>query len=296
MGLFRPTAAVLAAALISSPLLSYAQPKPPTDAQKAQVSELVKKAIAKSQANDHAGAIEIYQQAYGIVPVPVLLNNIASEYLAANKNVEALDFFCKYLEADPTGNAVTYATAKAKALAMELRHVSEMDDKNVCKPPEAEKPPIEAGTGSGSGSGEQTTGTEGLNKPAPAKPVASESDGGGLRTTGYIVGTVGVLIAAAGGYYVFKSKQLSDDENNHPKSKPWPSQIDGVNLADIQSTGSTYNNRAYTLGIAGGVAVVAGGVLLYLGYSKKGSSSAEHARLTPVVTQNSAGLALSGGF
>ena len=57
-------------------------------------------AIAKSQANEHQGAIDLYLQAYAIVPLPVLLSNIGAEYQLITKPVEALKYFCKYLEAD----------------------------------------------------------------------------------------------------------------------------------------------------------------------------------------------------
>ena len=45
-----------------------AQPTSPRPTQKQQAGDLVKKAIAKSQAGDHALAIELYQQAYNIIP------------------------------------------------------------------------------------------------------------------------------------------------------------------------------------------------------------------------------------
>ncbi len=300
MGFLRPTAAVVAAALITTPLTSVAQPKPPTESQKAQVSELVKKAIAKSQAGDHTNAIDLYQQAYIIVPVPVLLSNIATEYQAAGKQVEALDYFCKYLDADPAGNNVTYALAKAKSLAIELRHTNDIDDKNVCKPPEPEKPATTnlgttTETGSGSGSGETTTGTESIKHDHTSSTQPKGDSGGALRISGFAVTGVGLVVAAVGGYYIYKSKQLNDDEANHPMSQQWPQTLDGVKIQDLQTTGDLYNSRAYEASIAGGAVVVIGGVLLYLGYSRKGSS-AEHASITPVVTTNSAGLALSGGF
>jgi hypothetical protein len=304
MGFLRPTAALVAAALITTPVVSVAQPKPPTDSQKAQVSELVKKAITKSQTGDHTSAIDLYQQAYIIVPVPVLLSNIATEYQAAGKQVEALDYFCKYLDADPAGNNVTYALAKAKSLAIELRHTNDVDDKNVCHPPEPDKTPTNTGTttpetGAGSGSAE-TTGTEAVKHDQTPAVESKGDSGGALRISGFAVAGVGLVVAAVGGYYIFKSKQLNDDEQNHcppapATCSPWPATLDGVKLGDLQSTGDMYNTRAYEFSIAGGAVVVLGGVLLYLGYNRKGSP-AEHASITPIVTTSSAGLALSGGF
>ena len=68
---------VLASVLARCPPL--AQPQPPTE-EKQQASELVKQAIAKSQAGDHEAAIDLYLKAYTIIPQPLLLSNIGSEY------------------------------------------------------------------------------------------------------------------------------------------------------------------------------------------------------------------------
>src|SRR6187551_2358328 len=100
----------IALVLLLVPALAAAQP-PPTPAQKQAASERVKKAIAKSQAGDHETAVDLYLEAYTIIPQPLLLSNVGSEYQQMKKPVEALKYFCKYLEADPTGNNVTYATA-----------------------------------------------------------------------------------------------------------------------------------------------------------------------------------------
>ncbi|MBL9020240.1 MAG: hypothetical protein JNL83_39005 [Myxococcales bacterium] len=98
LGSSRAVATVLAAALLVGPSgLAIAQPQP-TPQQKQLVQDLVKQAIAKSQAGDHAGAIETYQKAYATSPLPTLLSNIGSEYQLASKPVEALKYFFMYLE------------------------------------------------------------------------------------------------------------------------------------------------------------------------------------------------------
>src|SRR3954447_6077801 len=115
----RATVAVCALSLLTAtPALT--QPKPPTAQQKQQAGDLVKQAIAKSQAGDHQAAIELYLQAYAIVPLPLLLSNLGSEYKALQKPVESLRYFCKYLEADPTGTNVAYAKAEAKLAQHDL--------------------------------------------------------------------------------------------------------------------------------------------------------------------------------
>src|ERR1700691_1762567 len=125
--------ALVVACILALPTLGGAQPKPPTAQQKQQASDLVKKAIARSQSGDHIVAIELYNQAYNIIPTPILLSNIGSEYQQmTGKSAEAVKYFCKNLEADPMGTNADYVTAQVKAI--ELQRGDQVDDKNVCKP------------------------------------------------------------------------------------------------------------------------------------------------------------------
>src|SRR3954468_21859992 len=126
MGMPRATALVL----IATTAIAQAQPKP-SQAQIQQAGDLVKKAIAKSQAGDHTLAIELYQQAYNIIPTPILLSNIGSEYQQAQKPADAVKYFCKYLDAEPNGNGTTFATNQVKSLQIQLGN--DVEDDAPCK-------------------------------------------------------------------------------------------------------------------------------------------------------------------
>ena len=55
------------------------------------------------------------------MPTPILLSNIGVRVPAGQASrSRPSKYFCKYLDADPTGTNASYATAKAKALAIEL--------------------------------------------------------------------------------------------------------------------------------------------------------------------------------
>src|SRR5450755_171090 len=110
MGSSRATAL----ALIVATTTAQAQPKA-SQVQIQQAGDLVKKAIAKSQAGDHTLAIELYQQAYNVIPTPILLSNIGSEYQQAQKPAEAVNYFCKYLTAEPVGAGAQFATTQVKS-------------------------------------------------------------------------------------------------------------------------------------------------------------------------------------
>lgn len=119
----------MACALLAGP--AAADPKSPTDKDRQVAGELVKKAIARSQLGDHGAAIDIYLQAYTIVPNATLLSNIGAEYQQWGKPKEALNYFCMYLKNEPNGANAPYATSRAKLLCAQLG-AKNVDDEDVC--------------------------------------------------------------------------------------------------------------------------------------------------------------------
>jgi len=282
----------LALVLVASTAVAQPTPSP---AQKQQASNLVKQAIAKSQAGDHATAIELYLQAYALIPQPLLLSNIGSEYQQENKSVEALKYFCKYLEADPTGSNVSYATAQAKTLQIQLGN--KVDDKDVCKPKVTPPPPppdTTGGLGSATtggttgGSVTQVTGTGGLTETPP--PAGPEHHGKGLEYVGLGIGAAGAIGLGAGIYFGLQAKNASDTISNHKIGDPWP-----ANIKQIEKDGQSDEDKQVTFMIAGGAALAAGAVIYFIGHARA-SSGEEHASIAPMVTPNSVGLAVGGSY
>lgn len=288
MGSSRTIAAALASiALLAAPVM--AQPKsPPTRPPQDAASDLVNKAIAKSQAGDHLGAIDLYLQAYGLLPQHLLLSNVGAEYQKAGKPIEALKYFCLYLEKDATGTLATYATAKAKALQIELGNKN-VDDKTVCKmPSKTEKPvkppeddPVET----------PETDPKDPVKPPPhdEKKPAGGSSGSGFKYTGIGAIVVGLAGVGAGLYFGRKAQEKSDFITNHPMNEMWPDDI-----RQIEADGQRYEDRQIQLTIVGSALVVAGGVLYVIGATR--GSSPEKVSVRPTATANSFGLAVGGGF
>jgi tetratricopeptide (TPR) repeat protein len=307
MGSLRALA--LAVALIPT-VASAQQPKAPTPQQVQQAGELVKKAIAKSQAGEHLLAIELYQQAYNIAPAPILLSNIGSEYQQISKPADALKNFCKYLEADPTGSNATYATAQVKSLQIQLGN--QVDDKDVCKPiPKVvvkQPPPIDTHQGSGSGEGSGSTGAgsgAGLSGTEFGSSSGSGSDTGTtsgnkpnktLEYAGLGIGVVGLVFVGLGIDYGLKAKSLNDQINAHVQGTPWPSNYDGVPIADWDSQGHSWNTDTIVFSIVGGVAVIAGGAMFIVGHKGSAADHAEHTAIVPSANQHGGGVTLLGHF
>lgn len=251
----------LALALVVLPSLALADPTP-KDQQKA--GDLVKQAIAKSQAGEHQAAISLYSEAYKIIPQPLLLSNIGSEYQQIeHKEVEALGYFCKYLAADPNGTNVGFATAQAKTLYIKLGGVTDVKDEDVCKPIQKPAPAVETKP--------DMTPIDTSPTPAPSTPPIAE---GGTKTSplryvGIGVAAVGVGMFGYGTYEGLQAKSISDEISNHPKSEPWD-----ANIKAREQEGKDAEKKQIIFMAAGGAAVAAGAVMFFVFAPK---TATEHA-------------------
>jgi hypothetical protein len=277
------TSRVVAAVLVSSMLVGtvMAQPKPPTAAEKQQAGDLVKQAIAKSQEKDHAAAIDLYLKAYAVVPLPTLLSNVGTEYQQAAKPIEALKYFCMYLEKDPAGALVTYATSQARVLQIQLGN-EVTSDADVCKPVAATPPP---GEGSGSGSG------PGSDVPLVVEPTTSDP-GGSMKLAGMVTGGVGLVTFGLGLYFGVQAKKINDDIEDQGMDERWRNDI-----VAYMDKGQRYEYMQIGFLVAGGALVVGGTVIYMLGRGKTSSAESQtQVSITPSVTSTGGGFSLSGRF
>ncbi len=128
----RRIAVLLASALLAGPARpALADPKPASAKDQKLASELVKKAIALAEAGDHAGAIQLYKDAFKLVPNVLLLPSIGAQYQELGQWDEALEYFCNYLKEDPGGVNVAFARSSAKHAQQELGRKN-IDSRNPC--------------------------------------------------------------------------------------------------------------------------------------------------------------------
>jgi len=279
MGTSRVVAAVLASSLLVGTVM--AQPKPPTPAEKQQAGDLVKQAIAKSQDKDHLAAIDLYLKAYAVVPLPTLLSNIGTEYQQAAKPVEALKYFCLYLEKDPAGALVTYATSQARVLQIQIGNTV-ASDADVCKVPAA-------GSGSGSGEGSGSGGGSGSDEIQPPPPPPPADPGKNMKLTGMIGGGVGLVTLGLGFYFGAQAKKINDDIEDQGMNEMWRNDIRAY-----MDKGQRYEYMQIGFLVGGGLLVVGGTVVYMLGRNK--TTAAEQMTVTPSVTPGGGGVTLSGRF
>jgi hypothetical protein len=291
--------ALLASFLLATPAL--AEPKGQADKDKQLASDLVKKAIARSQAGDHAAAIEIYLQAYTIAPNSLLLSNIGAEFQQDNKPQEALRYFCMYLDKDPTGTNAPYATSQAKSLQIQLgnKHV---DDDNVCAPPktparkpavkdaaesEPEAPPSRKARREDSREAKHEDTREELMDTGEPMPSSGNTT---LKYVGVGTGIAGLAAVGVGIYAGIQARTISDDITSHGQTQPWPD-----NIQQLQKRGQDYENLQIEALIAGGVLVATGTILFMV---SRPNESPKRGRDKPsvAVTPTTNGFAVFGTY
>ena len=309
------TLVALLTAASAAPAL--ADNKPPSERDRQVASDLVKKAIARSQAGDHGAAIKIYLQAYTLVPNSLLLSNIGAEFQQDGLYKEALDYFCKYLEQDPAGTNAPYARSQAKILQRQLGH-KRSDGGDVCalgktdepagdpparpaaadrserddarsdraerddKRPDKRDRPTRERTAQ-RGRGDDVPGSEPSDVP-PAPSGANRS----LMYTGIAAGAAGVAAGIYGVYAGVKGKQISDQISSHDPSTPWPG-----NIRELQKAGEDYNrNEVISLVLSG--ALVTTGVVLFVLSRPDAPEHTDKPVIGVVPTTN--GLAVFGRF
>jgi hypothetical protein len=268
----RCVAVVLASLVSVAPL--YAQPKPPTEDQKAKVADLANKATAKGDKGEHIEAADLYLEAYKVYPLATMLSNAASQYQKAKKPVEALRYFCMYLEKDPAGIVASYATAQAKVLQTELGNKN-IDETNPCVVKAAPVP--DPGPA--------------LEPVGPATGTAAEGNSGGatLRTAGLVTGAVGLAGLGAGIYFGFRARSVSNQITNHDPQDPWPGDI-----KELEEKGEAHEKKQIIFLAVGGALAIGGAVMYMVGRSKAQESG--QVSITPVATPDTFGVSVSGGF
>jgi hypothetical protein len=276
----RTLAALLAPSLIASSAL--AQPKGPTEKDKQAAGELVKKAIAKSTAGEHSAAIEIYLQAYTIVPNSILLSNIGTEFQKIGKHVEALRYFCLYLAQEPNGTNVPYATSRAKAMQIKLGN--DVDDGDVCAPqrkePRRKEPDPDP--------------PEPPEKPRrPREPLqdpvrAPEPETDPLRYGAVVSGVAGLAAIGLGAYAGVRARAISDEISSHDRNQPWPQDI-----RDLERRGQLFENIQIGGLIAGGVLVTTA-TILYVSSRSRSREPSSDSVVTVAPTSN--GVVVYGRF
>jgi hypothetical protein len=227
--------------------------------------DFMSEGAAKSNAGDHGAAIALFEQAYIYEPDPALLPILASEYRAAGLPLDAIHYFCEYLKVQPKGVQAVFATNQVFAIRAELGERAGKD--RVC---EAATPMrVDFAT----------------PRRAPrGTPSTSKRELAGIASA-----AVGVASLTASLYYGLEARSVSNQLSNHNATTPWPNDIQA-----LEARGERYESRSKLFMLAGGAALVTGGILYFTGRSDRLSS--EKAIIAPTVSPDGAGISFARGF
>ena len=280
-------AGIAGTVMLGDPASAPAQPAggaPAADAQKKDAAKkLVDQAIAAQGAGDYDKAIDLYRQAFALVPHPILMFNVGQAHRLAGRPAQAAQFYERYLTLDPSGKEAATARAhleKIKASGVTPATGDTGDTGASATEPDPEgqaaQPPAD-------GDAPPPDSQPGFELPPIADPVARP--GRGLRITGLVLGGAGLVSLAVGGYVTTRVLALEDDATRPENAG---------RLDEIEADGEAAQRNQDIAYILGGGLIVGGVVTYYLGH-RQGRATPTTA-LAPVVRPDYAGFVLSGSL
>lgn len=209
-------------------------------------------------------AVNEWREGYKLNADPVFLFNIAQAYREKRLFTEAIDFYTSYLRERP--NARNAKTVE--------KRIAEMKEALAQQQKAAEKPPM----GPISPEGPEPP-PESAPPPAPILDTSSRP-GGALRTTGLVVGILGLGLGGTGIAFGVLAKADEAEVNDAlAAGMPWSAELEAKENDARRK--SMFGNIGM---IAGGTALVTGIVLYVIGV--------QQGRHVEVVPQGTAGVAV----
>lgn len=186
----------------------------------ARASQYVDDGIEAQRRGEYDAAIDLYQQAYQLVPHPVLIFDMAQAHRLAGHVEQALALYRKYLALDPDGSEAKVARQLIAALDAGTAATARADDTadpartaDSAPPPDPAQPGVVIARGPASGepgelgriaaspSEHPVPGTQPRSAAGSHVPVATAEGDGAPRSTGLVTGrrklAIGVAAAAA---------------------------------------------------------------------------------------------------
>jgi hypothetical protein len=229
---------------------------------------LVDQAEARSKARDHAGAIELYRQAYELESSPALLVRIAHEHRLAGDQRQALAYFCSYIYVDAAGELADEASHHARALAAKLGNPTQSDhDACATKPTKAQAV--------------APASVETLSEVVVQKPPRiTKREIVGLSMLGASVASLGIALLEA--------RRIDNITEEIDADAP------GADLDALAARRDSAELRQKLFLVGGGATLITGGILYVMGRADR--KRAERAYVAPSLMRNGGGLVLGGKF
>jgi tetratricopeptide (TPR) repeat protein len=244
--MMRPLLAIMVLAATA-----VAQPSP-----QEQAKARFKQGRAYQDAGAFGKAADEYKAAYELDPRPEMLFNIAQAYRLAKERQLAVDYFKKYLDAQPSGTGADEARTHVATLTKEI------EDERA-KAPKPDQPTTVL---------------------APAERPQQMVETGGsptLRIAGLVTGGVGIVAIGAGVLWGLEASAAAETISNRT-SGAWTPDDEATYLR-----GQAANRNMIISYVAGGLLVGTGAVLFWRG---------SRTTLVPAPSPTSASIAVMGRF
>jgi len=265
--------ALVAAGLSASPSVGHAQPaqrKPPQKDIDAARKHFQLAEAAKARGEYQAAAVE-YLAAYELFQEPAFFYDTAEVYRLAGDDNNALAYYTKYLELAPSGQGATASRLAADQLRRSI--AAKEDAATRAAEQEAKR-----------SADERAKANQVAAAGAEAHAANTRTAGRSLRIAGLATGGAGVVVLGVGVAFGLKARSISNEASS------WET-FD--QRRDDQ--GKAAERTMVVLTGVGGAAIVAGGVLYYLGYRARPADSGAIA-FAPRVGASDITLTAAGRF
>lgn len=213
--------------------------------------------LTAQDAGDFATAIAEYERAYRLVPHPEILFNLGQAHRLDGQPARALAYYRRYLAIEPDGRVAADAKRWIAELEPIVGDAAEPDDTLPGERPAERTSPL----------------------PNPGRPYLYA----GISSIG--LGLVGVGWSALFG---LEARKIDRALSNH--DGPWTDAL----LAE-QDRGRSMETRSILFASAGGVLVVGGAALIYVGHRKYLASRRQPSfAVAPLLGGDTTGLVISG--
>ncbi|HTJ41765.1 MAG TPA: hypothetical protein VL463_06695 [Kofleriaceae bacterium] len=257
--------------------------KPPSQKQLDQARAHFKAAEAAKAKKDFQTAAVEYLAAYELFEDPEFFFDTAEVYKLAGDEPNALTYYEKYLELDPTGRGA----AAAKAAADELRRsiAAKQDAARKAADEAAAKKAADDAAAKKAADDAAALKKQQDEQQVVAPVPSPSSPGKGLRVAGLATGAVGVVSLGVGIAFGAKASSISDEL----------SKADTFDQARYQE-GKDANRNMYVFTGVGAAALVAGGVLYYLGSHATADGEAPAVTFAPMIDSQQITFTAAGRF
>lgn len=213
--------------------------------------------LAAQDAGDFTTAIAEYERAYRLVPHPEILFNLGQAHRLDGQPARALSYYRRYLAIEPDGRVAADAKRWIAELEPIVGDTPEPDDTLPGERPTERTSPL----------------------PDPGKPYLYAG-----------ISCIGVGLVSVGWATLFGLEARNIDRTLSNHQGPWTDAL----LAE-QDRGRSMETRSILLASAGGVLVVGGAALIYVGHRKFLASRQQPTfAVAPMFGGGTTGLVISG--